>query len=52
MDYAVISPEILYWAAGMIRSVIGTLFSVGIYIFMLLLGLHVFLDIINSIGHD
>ena len=32
MDYVVISPEILYQMADFFRSVIGSLFSVGIYV--------------------
>ena len=37
MDYVVIAPELLYQMAGMFRSAIGSLFSIGIYIVIILL---------------
>ena len=46
MDYAVISPEYLYMMADFFRSVVGSLFSVGIYIVIILLGLDVFLKFV------
>lgn len=49
MDYVAFSPEFLYQMANMIRSGIGALFSVGIYIFVILLGLCTFLDFIHKI---
>lgn len=49
MDYAVISPEYLYMMADFFRSVVGSLFSVGIYIVIILLGLDVFLKFVFSI---
>ena len=49
MDYVVISPEILYQMADFFRSVIGSLFSVGIYVVVILLGLDIFLNFIHSI---
>jgi len=50
MDYVAFSSDYLYQMADMIRSAIGSLFSVGIYVFMLLLGLNVFLNIIHNIS--
>ena len=49
MNYAVISPEYLYMMADFFRSVVGALFSVGIYIVIILLGLDIFLEFIWSI---
>lgn len=49
MDYVVISSEILYQMADFFRSVIGSLFSVGIYVVVILLGLDIFLNFIHSI---
>ena len=49
MDYVVISSEILYQMADFFRSVIGSLFSVGIHVVMILLGLDVFLKFIHDI---
>lgn len=49
MDYVALSPEFLYQMAGMIRSGIGAVFSVGMYVFLLLLGLFAFLNFIRSI---
>lgn len=49
MDYVAFSPEFLYQMAGMIRSGIGAVFSVGMYVFLLLLGLFAFLNFIRSI---
>ncbi len=49
MDYIAFSPEFLYQMAGMIRSGIGAVFSVGLYIVVLLLGLFTFLNFIRSI---
>lgn len=49
MDYAVISPEYLYMMADFFRSVVGSLFSVGIYIVIILLGLDIFLKFVFSI---
>lgn len=50
MDYIAFSPEFLYQMAAMLRSSIGAIFSVGLYVFLILLGLCIFLDFINNIG--
>ncbi len=50
MDYVFISSELLYQMADMFRSVIGSLFSIGIYIVVILLGLNVFLDFLQNIS--
>lgn len=49
MDYVAFSPEFLYQMAGMIRSGIGAIFSVGLYVFVLLIGLFSFLNLVRSI---
>lgn len=49
MDYVVISPEFLYLMANMIRSSIGAMFSVGIYITVILLGLFSLINLIYKI---
>ncbi len=49
MDYVVIAPELLYQMAGMFRSAIGSLFSIGIYIVIILLALDVFLNFLHNI---
>lgn len=52
MDYIAFSPEFLYGMANMIRSAVGSVFSVGFYIFLILLGLRVFLSMVQSIGGE
>ena len=48
MDYVVISPDYLYHMAGMIRSNIGTVFSVSLHLFIAVLYIYVILQIIKS----
>jgi hypothetical protein len=52
MDYIAFSPEFLYGMANMIRSAVGSVFSVGFYIFLILLGLRVFLSMVQGIGGE
>lgn len=49
MDYVAFSPEFLYQMANMISSGIGAVFSVSLYVFILLIGLFAFLRFIRSI---
>ena len=49
MDYVAFSPEFLYHMSNMIRSSIGAISGVGIYTFVLLLGLLSFLNFIQKI---
>ena len=49
MDYVAFSPEFLYQMANMIRSGIGAVFSVGLYAFILLIGLFAFLKLVFGV---
>lgn len=50
MDYLAFSPEILYHMANMIRSNIGTIFSVMIYTFFIILSVFITIYIINYLS--
>lgn len=50
MDFLAFSPEYLYHVANMLRSNIGSIFSVMIYTFLGLLGLYVTIEIIDRLG--
>ena len=52
MDYIAFSLEFLYGMANMIRASVGSIFSIGIYVFLLLQGLRVLLSFIQSIGSE
>lgn len=47
MDYVVFSPEYLYHMAWVIRSNIGTVFSVALYLFLAVLSVFIVLRIIS-----
>ena len=49
MDYVAFSPEFLYQMANMIRSGIGAVFSVGLYVFILLIGLFAFMKLVFGV---
>lgn len=50
MNYLGFSPEYLYHVANMLRSNIGSIFSVMIYAFLGLLGLYAAIEIIDRLG--
>jgi len=50
MDYLAFSPEYLYRMAWMLRENIGTIFSVSLYTFLIVLGVFVVIEIICNIG--
>lgn len=47
LDYVVISPEYLYHMANMIRSNVGSIFSIALYLFIAVLSLYVLINIIS-----
>lgn len=50
MDYIAFSPEHIYQMAAILRSGIGAIASVALYVFLVIFGLFIFLDFINHIG--
>ena len=50
MEYVVFSLEYLYHMANMIRSNIGSIFSVSLYLFLAVLSIYIIVQIISLIG--
>lgn len=50
VDYIAFSPEHIYQMAAILRSGIGAIASVALYVFLVIFGLFIFLDFINHIG--